>query len=166
MRLRKESTLGPKAPPCHRKRQRGFTLVELIIVMFVIFVIAAIAIPNMLKAIDNARLARCVGDIRTIGNEVNAAGMTTGHFPTMLTEVGYADLHDPWGNPYVYANLSDPANSGHGRADRFNVQINNNFDLYSQGKDKTSSGPITAAASADDIIWANDGAWIGLAAQF
>ena len=52
------------------------------------------------------------------------------------------------------------------RKDRFLVPINSDFDLYSMGKDRISQIPLTAKASRDDIIRANDGAYIGLAYAF
>ncbi len=47
------------------------------------------------------------------------------------------------------------------RKDRFLVPINTDFDLYSMGRDGKSTPPLTAAASRDDIIRANGGAYIG-----
>jgi general secretion pathway protein G len=52
------------------------------------------------------------------------------------------------------------------RKDRFLVPINTDYDLYSMGKDGRSSPPLTAKASRDDIIRANDGAYIGLASNY
>jgi prepilin-type N-terminal cleavage/methylation domain-containing protein len=48
----------------------GFTLVELTTAMAIILTIAAIAVPNMLAAIDFARIARAVGDIHTLEDEI------------------------------------------------------------------------------------------------
>jgi general secretion pathway protein G len=52
------------------------------------------------------------------------------------------------------------------RKDRFLVPINSDFDLYSMGKDGESVPPLTAQKSRDDIIRANDGAYIGPAYAF
>lgn len=52
------------------------------------------------------------------------------------------------------------------RKDRFQVPINSDFDLYSMGPDGKSQGPLSAKASRDDVIRANDGAFIGIAAEF
>jgi general secretion pathway protein G len=52
------------------------------------------------------------------------------------------------------------------RKDRFLVPINSDFDLYSMGKDRESVAPLTAKQSHDDIVRANDGAFVGLASEF
>jgi general secretion pathway protein G len=52
------------------------------------------------------------------------------------------------------------------RKDRFLVPINSRFDLYSMGRDRASVPPLTAKVSQDDIIRADDGAFVGLAFQF
>jgi len=46
------------------------------------------------------------------------------------------------------------------------VPINTNYDLYSFGKDSKSKAPLRAKDSHDDIIYANDGGYIGLASEF
>jgi general secretion pathway protein G len=40
------------------------------------------------------------------------------------------------------------------------------FDLYSKGKDGNSAPPLTASASQDDIVVANDGGFIGMAKNY
>lgn len=52
------------------------------------------------------------------------------------------------------------------RKDRFLVPINSDFDLYSMGKDRETVAPLTAKKSHDDIVRANDGAFVGLASDF
>ena len=52
------------------------------------------------------------------------------------------------------------------RKNRFMVPINSDYDLYSMGKDGQSVSPLTAKASRDDIIRANDGQFIGLASNY
>jgi general secretion pathway protein G len=46
------------------------------------------------------------------------------------------------------------------------VPINSDYDLYSEGKDGNSAPPLGAAQSLDDVVRANDGGYVGLAANF
>jgi general secretion pathway protein G len=149
-----------------RGQGRGFTLVELLVVVAVFLTLCAIAIPNLLAAVDRAKIARAVGDIRTIGAHVQMFNIITGQYPGTLDEAGYGSNRDPWGHPYRYLNFQGLRRRGRMRRDRFLVPINSFFDLYSMGKDGASVSPLTAKQSQDDIIWANDGAYIGLAKDF
>jgi general secretion pathway protein G len=134
--------------------------------MAIVMTIAAIAIPNLTAALDAARTAKAVGDIHTIGDQIQAFDLLNGRFPDSLADVGFGSFLDPWRNPYQYLNFADVNGKGKMRKDRFLVPINTNFDLYSMGKDGDSVPPLTAKASHDDIIWANDGSYVGLASDF
>jgi general secretion pathway protein G len=52
------------------------------------------------------------------------------------------------------------------RKDRFLHPLNTDYDLYSTGADGKTKAPLAAKDSQDDIIRANDGAYIGVAANF
>jgi general secretion pathway protein G len=148
------------------RKSAGFTLIELLIVIAVGLTIAAFAVPAMQSAIYSAQTARAVGDIRTIGNAlltyqvVNAAPANT------LYDVGYDEQQDPWGNPYQYVNPAVVPAPIQTRTDSFSVPINTVFDLYSMGKDKQSAPSLTAPVSQDDVIWAGDGVYLGLASNY
>ncbi len=144
----------------------GFSLIELVITLAIIWTVSAIAVPSLLGAIDQAKIARAVGDIRTIGDAALEYDATNNEYPDNLSEIGYGSTLDPWGNPYQYLDFADVKGKGKMRKDRFLVPINTAFDLYSMGKDGQSASPLTAQASQDDVIWANDGAFIGPASQF
>jgi general secretion pathway protein G len=144
----------------------GFTLIELLITIAIILTVAAIAVPNLLAALNYAKIGRAVADIRTIGNAVMGYQITNQVYPDTLAQIGYGNNLDAWGNPYQYLNFADVKGKGAMRKDRFLVPINSNFDLYSMGKDGQSVAPLTATVSKDDVIWANDGAFIGLASDY
>ena len=67
------------------KKQKGFSLIELLIVVAIILIIAAIAIPNLLRSRMAANEASAVGSIRTI----NTAEVT---YSTTYPSVGFATL--------------------------------------------------------------------------
>ncbi len=147
-------------------RLSGFTVIELLITCAVLLTITALAVPNLLAAIERARVARAVADIHTIGIAVLGYEVINHQFPDTLDQVGYGANVDPWGQPYQYLSFADVNGKGKMRKDRFLVPINSNFDLYSMGKDGKSVPPLTASASKDDVIWANDGGFIGLASDY
>jgi general secretion pathway protein G len=156
----------PPVASGQRSIGRGFTVVELLITISIILTIAAIAIPNLMAALDQAKIARAVGDIRTIGNEIQEYDIVHNQYPNSLAQIGFGAHRDPWGNPYQYLNFANTKGKGAMRKDRFLVPINTFFDLYSKGKDGASVPPLTAKQSQDDIIWANDGAFIGKASDY
>jgi general secretion pathway protein G len=160
------SNRAPNKHYLHTSAKSGFTVVELLIVVAIIFTISAIAVPNLTAAMDQAKIARAVGDIHTIGVAIQEYDALNGQYPDTLADAGYGSTLDPWGNPYQYLNFQDVKGKGKMRKDRFLVPINTSFDLYSIGKDGQSVSPLTAKQSQDDIIWANDGGYVGPAANF
>jgi len=146
--------------------QRGFTVVELLIVIAILMTISALAIPSLMAAMDAARVARAVGDIETIEDAITLYEVIYGRLPDDLTQVGYGGLLDPWGSPYEYLNHTTMRGNGKARKDRFLVPLNDDYDLYSAGKDLATVPPITAPASQDDILRASSGSYLGLASQF
>ncbi len=149
-------------------RSRGFSLLELLIVVGVILVISAMAIPHLLSVLDEAKVTRAVGDIHAI--EVNIAifqATSTGTLPSDLTQIEATSLIDPWGHPYQYFNhATGTGNGGMLRQDLFLVALNEDYDLYSFGKDGQTSAAIGTSVSQDDIVRAATGAYTGLASQF
>jgi general secretion pathway protein G len=150
----------------HQERSKGFTLVELLITITIILTISAIAVPNLMSALDAARIARAVSDIHTIEDEITLYMVNNGQNPPSLGAIGYGSLLDPWGHPYQYLDHATMKGNGKARKDRFLVPLNSDYDLYSMGKDGASVSPITAKVSQDDIIRAGSGSYVGLASQF
>ena len=156
------------APSSYRKPRysNGFTLVELLIVAAIIMTLVAIAVPNMLAAFDYTKNAAAIANIHAIGTEILSYQIVNDKYPNTLSDIGLGSKLDPWGNPYQYLNFANVNGNGKMRKDRFLVPINTDFDLYSMGKDGARVSPLTAKASHDDIIWANDGSFVGLASDF
>jgi len=59
-----------------------------------------------------------------------------------------------------------PGNLPQARRDHNLVPINSDFDLYSMGPDGQSVKPLTGGVSRDDIVRANDGAFVGKASTY
>ncbi len=64
-----------------RRDKRGFTLIELLIVVAIIGIIVAIAIPNLLNAIQRAKQKRTMADIRSIGTALEAYAVDYNRYP-------------------------------------------------------------------------------------
>lgn len=126
--------------------QRGFTLIEIVVVVVIIGLLAAMVAPKVMQRTDDAKLVRVANDIRATEASLNLYKLDNFNYPT--TEQGLQALvtkpsgspeaknwkqggylrnvpKDPWGNEYQYAY---PSSSG------------GSFDLYSFGADGKSGG--------------------------
>ena len=64
-----------------RNNSKGFTLIELLIVVAIIGIIVAIAIPNLLNAIQRAKQKRTMADMRSAGTAAEAYAVDFNHYP-------------------------------------------------------------------------------------
>lgn len=103
------------------KRSRGFTLIEMMVVMLIIGIMAAMVVPNLIDKGDQAKVTAAKGDIATIMQALKMYKLDNSRYPT--TEQGLQALvakpsngptangwkgyleklpKDPWGNQYQY----------------------------------------------------------------
>lgn len=68
-----------------KRVRRGFTLIELMIVVAIIGILAAVAIPNYIDATDEAKAARIQADLSAIGAAVEIYRVKHGKYPTDLS---------------------------------------------------------------------------------
>lgn len=146
-------------------RTRGMTLVELLLVVGMLGVLAAIAWPMYSGYRERINQKLAIQDIKLLELLLKDYA-SQGEPAQSLADIGNAGKLDPWGRPYVYQELSSIQGKGKARKDRRLNPLNSDFDLYSLGKDGVSRQQLTNKDSLDDVVRANDGAFVGLAADY
>lgn len=133
-----------------RHRVRGFTLIEIMVVVVIIGLLAAVIVPQVVSKVDEAKVAKTKQDIATLETALTMFRLDNSKYPT--TDQGLAALvtqptdpsirnwrpggyikrvsKDPWGNDYQYVY---PGTHG------------GEYDLYSLGADGQPGGEGTAA---------------------
>ncbi len=152
----------------HVRKLKGWTLLELLAALTVSGILASLAYSSYSSVIERTKINQAMVDIAMIHSAVEKQRLNNNNkLPITLAEIGM-DLKDPWGNPYQYLNFETlPGKSkGKVRKDHNLVPLNSEYDLYSKGPDGKSVSPLTAKASRDDIIMANDGTFIGPASEY
>lgn len=154
-------------------KKKAFTLIEVLLIVAIIGTLLALTIPSYTNLLEKARINQAITDVVKISRNLDEFLTDNGNLPETLDELIQnakpLNLIDPWGNPYEYLVILGKKKSdiqGMWRKDRFLVPLNSDYDLYSMGKDGESSAPLTAHASLDDIIRANDGGFFGLAHKY
>jgi general secretion pathway protein G len=157
--------------PCSKRfigngSNKGYTLIELFIVIAIIGCLSAIALPNYLKYKNNARVAAAVADVRIIEKQISLYVFdNAGQLPNNLSVLpNIGTLKDPWGNPYQYLVI----NGGKPKGLRRNMSdnpVNTDYDLYSLGKDGASKPQFKFKESQDDVVRAYEGRYVGLVSE-
>jgi len=145
---------------------RGFTLVEILIVLVIAGILIAIAVPSFERYMERSRLGETVVDIGAMQKTITDYERAKGKLPDTLADVGFAAKRDAWGRPYEYLNLRTLTGNGKARKDKSLAPLNSDYDLYSVGADGLSEAPLSNKASRDDVLRARDGRFIGLAEEF
>ena len=126
------------------RKQHGFTLIEIMVVVIIIGILAAIVAPNVIGRVDDAQITKAHAEISNIGSALKFYRLDNFAYPT--TEQGLEALvnkpsdpnvknwkaggylsrlpNDPWGNPYLYLN---PGSKGE-------------IDVYTLGADARPGG--------------------------
>ncbi|MFQ5743861.1 MAG: type II secretion system protein GspG [Acidobacteriota bacterium] len=120
----------------NRLDEKGFSLIELLIVVAIIGIIAAIAVPQLMNAMDRGRQRRSMADMRNIATANGTYRVDLGTYPSALTALvptymQVTPVNDGWGNAFVYTT----------GADTYTI---------------TSNGSDGAAGPAPPVPWIND----------
>ena len=138
------------------RNQKGFTLIELLIVVAIIGIIAAIAIPNLLNAIDRGKQKRTMADLRSIATATEAYAVDYNFYPKSMSDTSNA----PGTISPVYIKQV-PLNDGWGFVIQWDTDAGGTtYTVQSYAKDGTVdavTGPRTDFE--DDIIFV-DGSFV------
>lgn len=150
----------------HVNNQTAFTLIELLMALAIISILAILAQASYSSIMTNMRNNTAISDMYLIDVKIERFNTINFKIPADLSTLDVP--LDPWGNAYVYLNFETIKGTGVGkkRKDHNLVPLNSDYDLYSVGPDGSSVSPLTAKASHDDIIRANNGGYIGVAADY
>jgi len=140
---------GPSSAALPRRpaprRARGFTLIEIMVVITILGVLAALIVPKIVGRTDDARISAAKQDVATIMQAMKLYRLDNGRYPT--TEQGLHALverpstepqpsnwkqggylerlpKDPWGNDYLYLNPG----------------LHGEIDVFSYGRDNLPGG--------------------------
>ena len=149
-------------------RPNGVGLLDLIITVVIFSLFVALAVPAYNNFANRGRVAGAIGDVGSLAIAIERFSVNNNdRLPNTLDELPMDVPLDPRGNEYQYLNIrtAGPGNGGLRKDGKLNP-LNTDFDLYSLGADGESAGPLSAKKSRDDIVRANNGAFIGLGEDY
>ena len=128
-----------------RTAERGFTLVEIMIVVAIIALLAAIAIPNVLRGRTNANESASVGNMRALMSSLEMYRSVYSRYPAAWTQM-YTSVTPPFAPPSFQRDLDS-------------AQTVQGYDyLYTPGADTydINANPVTLGSTGTRTFWVNE----------
>lgn len=142
------SKLPTHAVHARRALQKGFTLIELMVVLVIIGVLAALIVPNVLDRADDARVTAARTDVNNLMQALKLYKLDNQRFPTgeqglgaLLNKPSTAPVPPNW-RPYVEKLPADPWNRSY---QYLNPGVHGEVDVLSLGADGQPGGEGTNA---------------------
>jgi type II secretion system protein G len=151
-----------------KQRHSGFTLIELLIVIAFIGILAAIAIPNLLNAVQRGKQKRTMSDMRALATAVEAYAVDNNAYPAAACNPGVFTAAGERLTTNSFTNLTPtylgqvPVADGWGGFMSYAVNFTTDqYMIRSYGRDKTASTLVcgTTTNFNDDIVYA-DGTFV------
>lgn len=128
-----------------KQTSQAFTLVEILVTIVIIAILTIIVIPNVTRAMKQAKYAKAKHFIKDISDAVEVYSAVTGRFPTTITSLTSAN--PPFINPQVANKYCNPDATltkvvdGYGHVCMFNITAGGeNFAYYTFASEVTGSG--------------------------
>jgi len=138
-----------------KRDNKGFTLIELLIVVAIIGIIAAIAIPNLLNAIQRGKQKRTMSDMRSIGTAVESYQVDNGVPPNVADGTVFAALTNYMSPTFI--KLLPATDAWKANMVWLHATSGDEYSVVSYGKDRTAQAAILGANTLfmNDIYYSN-----------